>query len=212
MTPSPGAVTGRGAVLYGRARSASAAAGGVLALTALSWLLAPRQGATPALLLGAPAGAAVFLAVTLFGADADLDRTTPRLSPPLRAAHAVVATAVTATALTLAAWSSGDSAVLLRNAAALLGLVLLATVLGPPALSWVPAVLVSAVTWMAVATLPTLPEAGSGWHLLTGGALLIQPGAAVPAALTAAALLGIGTLAYALRGPAPILRDRSIPG
>jgi hypothetical protein len=142
-------------------------------------------------------------AATLGGHDDSLERTSARRWPPLRAAHllaafAAVSALVLVTLVTGARF--GPAALVVRDAAGLIGLTALGAAVLGPARSWF-----LPLGW----TLPAVmfPFGGTA---VAGQALTwqSQPHDNRAAAVTAVVVAVTGLLAYALRGPAP----RDTPG
>lgn len=195
---------GRGAVLHARARRLPLAAVALVGVALAAWAaevwasgLADR-GAFELVTVAvfAPLAAAVVLSVTLSGADVDLEHTSPRLSAGGRARRAVGTVLVAGLVLGAVAVlepAGAPSAVLVRNVAGLLGAVLLAVTVLPPATAWVPALLYAGFTYLIT---PAPPPVASAWW-----SFLVQPQRPDASWLVAAALLVCGAAAYAVRGP-----------
>lgn len=139
---------------------------------------------------------AVLLSVGLHGAEPELEASTPRLSAARRGAHALLAAVLgcAATAAAMPHVQEFGAAAMVRDVVGLLGLVLLATVLAPPALSWAPALGYGTLVFLAG---PRGTAHGAPWWAWT-----LQAGGPDPSWLVAGALLGAGVVAYAVRGPA----------
>ncbi|WP_433796711.1 hypothetical protein [Actinoplanes sp. CA-252034] len=191
-------------VLYLRSRRVPtaliAAAGGTLLMwsTVAAFSESPDADVTMVVLLVLlPAASS---AHTLGGPDDALERTGSRRWPPLRAAHlltafAVIVGLVSATLLTGARF--GPAAMVVRDAAGLLGLAALGAAVLGAARSWF-----LPLAW----TLPALvfPFAGDSvvGRVLTWPS---QPADSRAAAVTAVVVAVVGAAVYAVRGPA--LRD-----
>jgi len=136
------------------------------------------------------------LATTLTALDEDLERTAALRWPQRRALHllgalAVVLVVLLATLLTGARF--GPAALVVRDAAGLVGLTALcATVLGAARSWFLP------LGWTVVAAL--FPQASPAWAVLA--TWQGQPHTSRPAAMVAAVLAVTGLLTYAFRGAA----------
>jgi hypothetical protein len=170
----------------------------VLSGWAASWLAAqPDQGAAARspVTTAAPLVVAILLAVTLAGADVDLDRSQPRLTARLRAFHALAAVAVGSSLLALAVTEQPrvfGAHAMARNTLGLFGIVLLASARLSFQLTWVPVFTYTAVAYSAS---HGTSNGGVWW------AWLMQPGKVDPSWIVAVALLVAGSLVYARRGP-----------
>jgi hypothetical protein len=187
--------------LHLRSRRVPATAAVAVAVTALMWTVVAvfseyRDADLPIVVLLVLLLVAA-LTPTLGGADDALERTAARRWPPLRAAHllaglALILALVLVTLVTGARF--GPAALVLRDAAGLLGLAALgAAVLGAGRSWFLP------LAW----TLPAL-MVPSGGTAVAGRVLTwqAQPHDSRAAAVTAAVVAVAGLLAYAVRGPA----------
>jgi hypothetical protein len=185
--------------LYARARGVPTAAAVALVGTTALWALAvltdnPLTRLMLAVLAATVAAAA--LGPGLAGADVDLDRTAALPWRPRRVAHLVAGAAVVtgllaATALTGEPFA--ESVVLARDTAGLVGLTALGAVVFGASKAWI-----LPVAWSAVNVMTGGPMAGA-WYkeVLT---FMVQPAGTTSATVTATALAGAGTLAYAVFG------------
>lgn len=170
-----------GFALHCRARRVYWVLAALLILSAVSWYAAaslaghPELGGFPArapVVVGAPLLAAVLVSATLTGPEPELDRTSARLGHAWRAGHACLA--MTVPALLLAAAVPGQpfewgAAVMVRNVAGLVGVVLLTAEWLPTTPSWAPGFGYTAVCYLAA---PKTPRAGSdvwAWPMQPGG-------------------------------------------
>ncbi|SCG53336.1 hypothetical protein [Micromonospora humi] len=188
-----------GTLLHLRARRvplALAAAVGGAAVVWASWLaFAEERDATVMVVVMTVLLMVVVLAPTLAGPDESLDRTASRRWPWWRGAHLLAGLLVVLLALA-ATWPTGarfgPAALVVRDAAGLLGLTALcATVLGAARSWFLP------LGWTTVAAL--YPQAGAGGATATWQG---QPPESEAAALAAAALALGGLVAYSIVGPA----------
>ncbi|GLX99958.1 MULTISPECIES: hypothetical protein [Actinoplanes] len=187
-------------ILYLRSRqvpAACAAAAGLAAVMWTLWLTLSRETTADLFLVVLTVLLMVaLLTVTLAGPDGDLDRTAALRWPPRRAAHLLAALALitgilAATRLTGAAFA--PTAVVLRDAAGLLGLTALGAATIGVAKSWF-----APLGWTLAAIL-FRQENDTVGEILTWQS---QQAGSRPAALTALALALTGLVAYAIAGPA----------
>lgn len=191
--------------LHLRARRVGTAACALLVLAGLLWIsgkwLAGLPWSTgpsarvPAVVLG-PLLAVVVTSRTLAGADLDLDRTSPRLSANYRLIHALLSCGIPAVAVALVLLPDPavfGAAAAARNTLGLMGLVLVSACLGPPALAWAPATVLTLTTYLAGGR---ARGAGASWW-----AWLMQNGDPDPSWVVAGFALIVGVTLYALRGP-----------
>lgn len=163
-------------------------------LADLSWSTGP-SARVPVVVLG-PLLAAVFASRTLAGADLDLDCTSPRLSAHYRLAHALLSSCIPAAAVAVVLSSDPTvfgAAAAARNTLGLMGLVLVSACLGPPALAWAPATVLTLTTYLAGGR---AHGAGASWW-----AWLMQNGSPDPSWGVAGLALSAGVTLYAVRGP-----------
>ncbi|WP_431928096.1 hypothetical protein [Micromonospora wenchangensis] len=188
-----------GTLLYLRARrvplALAAAVGGAAVIWALYLAFAKDRDATPLVVVLTVVLMVAALAPTLAGPDANLDRTASlrwawRRGGHLLAGGAIVLAVLLATLHTGARF--GPAALVVRDAAGLLGLTALCTSVVGAARSWF-----LPVGWTSIAAM--YPQAGTWGAVATWQG---QPTDSRAATVTAAAFALGGLVAYAIAGPA----------
>ncbi|MGL5863185.1 MAG: hypothetical protein ACRCY9_18245 [Phycicoccus sp.] len=201
--PRIGRGADRGLVLHLRSRHWSTAVPTAVALVTALWvttrLSTDEPTAPPVVAMLAVTLGVLALATTLGTPDDALDRAAARPWPPRRLANLLtlgaIALALPALALPTAT-AFASVGFLLRDAAGLTGLLALgATVLGPGR-AWT-----VVLTWGAPVAVFGPMYLGNPDRTVVILTWMIQPAGQATAALAAAALAGIGVLAYALVGP-----------
>lgn len=186
-------------ILYLRARRVPLALAASVGIASLIWALwltfsADRDVSALVVVLTVVLMVAVLM-TTLAAPDEDLERTASMRWPGRRALHLLAALALVLVVLlaTLATGARfGPVALVLRDAAGLLGLTALCAAVAGPARAWF-----LPLGWTVVAAM--FPQPGLWGELATWPG---QPHTSRPAAVVAAALAVAGLLTYAFRGPA----------
>jgi hypothetical protein len=188
--------------LYLRSRHVPVAAPislAAVALVALLWSAgADRPEVDPSLAALTVVLGLAPLIPTLAGDDDALEKTAALPWPPRRVLHLIGAGAFVAVLLfgaRAAGADFGPAWQIIRNSAGLAGLIGLGVALLGTRLAWI-----APITWSAMQVMLAAPD-GPGWQQCLFW--LIQPVGNVPAAVTAAALLVSGLLAYAVRVSPP---------
>ncbi|RIV41651.1 hypothetical protein D2L64_02180 [Micromonospora radicis] len=186
------------ALLYLRSRhvplTLAAALGGAATVWALCLVFAEDRDATPLVVVMTVALMVAVFAPTLAGPDENLERTASVRWPWRRAAHLLAGLLVVLVVLLATRYTGarfGPAALVVRDAAGLLGLTALcAAVLGAGRSWFVP------LGWTGVAAL--YPQPGTAGAIATWPG---QPPGSTAAALTAAVLALGGLIVYSLAGP-----------
>ncbi|MBC3762022.1 hypothetical protein ACUN7V_12475 [Quadrisphaera oryzae] len=201
----------RGAWLHARARHVpEALVALVVVVLVAAWCAdalshSPRfdgPRARPPVVVGAALAGALLVLATLAGSDTALERSAARTTAWWRGAHAVLAVGLAAGVLVLAVlpdpWQFGAVA-MARNASGFAGIALASAALLPARAAWAPVFGYGTVVYLA-APKPTVDAAGWwAWPTVSG-----VPADSGPALASALAVLAVGVLLYAARGPRPV--------
>ncbi|WIY05722.1 hypothetical protein QRX60_18410 [Amycolatopsis mongoliensis] len=183
----------RWAALYARSRQVPAAFTALLAATAGVWFLARDSWSSIPVMLTLTAGIAV-AAIGLSGQDPDLDRTAALPWPVRRFAHLALI-GLAAGGAVLAVQELGtltvDISIILRDAAGLLGLAVLAATVAGGQFGWTLPLLWAAIT-------PFVHDDGSTTSHIV--AWMLQPSGSATATWTALTLAVAGTATYTAGG------------